>query len=315
MDKLLAVDSSGFQNYLWFYPTIMWEVGQTALAYMLDGAGSLTGLDTPNWHVNASLYADYKANTGNMFHHAGFNMATNNASIERVMTQYEKALEEIKLVAKEGLPVPSAYALNEEVDLAVYTIRDIWKDNDLTQQEKSDQTQALYFQVEAQYQIESWKSEAAKLLPTSMVQVVNQRAKTLSADIKNLWENHDLSLSQRTADSQKMITVFTDQIIEDVETYNEQVWKTQTYDWINETYETNKEAISLWGEGGLLAIQELDAFKRDASAIVEGAGTADEKNEKIIQSYSISMKKIEEILTASVVQMALTDETIYTQAY
>ena len=315
MDKLLAVDSSGFQNYLWFYPTIMWEVGQTALAYMLDGAGSLTGLATPNWHVNAGLYADYKANTGNMFHHAGFNMATNNASIERVMTQYEKALEEIKIVAKDGLPVPSAYALNEEVDLAVYTIRDIWKDNDLTQQEKSDQTQALYFQVEAQYQIESWKSEAAKLLPTSMVQVVNQRAKTLSADIKNLWENHDLSLSQRTADSQKMITVFTDQIIEDVETYNEQVWKTQTYDWINETYETNKEAISLWGEGGLLAIQELDAFKRDASAIVEGAGTADEKNEKIIQSYSISMKKIEEILTASVVQMALTDETIYTQAY
>lgn len=315
MDKLLAVDPNGLSNFVWFYPTLVWETGQRALAYTLDGAGALTGLNTPDWHVNSGLYADYRKNTGNTFYHAGFNVATNNASIERVMTQYENSLEEIKVAAKDGLPVPSAYALNEEVDLAVYTIRDIWKDNDLTQQEKSDQTQALYFQVEAQYQIESWKSEAAKLLPTSMLQAVNQQAKGVSSEVKKLWENNDLSLTQRRADSQKMITSFTDQIIADVETYNLQVWKMQTYAWINDIYEANKKELSLWGEFEQPAMKALDTFKTDSYAIVEGAGTFDEKNEKILQAYETFAQSIESIVTASIVQSALDNETIYTQAY
>lgn len=315
MDKLLAVDPNGLSNFVWFYPTLVWEAGQTALAYTLDGAGALTGLNTPDWHVNSGLYADYRKNTGNTFYHAGFNVATNNASIERLMTQYENSLEEIKVAAKDGLPVPSAYALNEEVDLAVYTIRDIWKNNDLTQQEKSDQTQALYFQVEAQYQIESWKSEAAKLLPTSMLQAVNQQAKGVSSEVKRLWENNDLSLTQRMADSQKMITSFTDQIIADVETYNLQVWKMQTYASINDIYEANKEELSLWGEFERPAMKALDTFKRDSYTIVEGPGTFDEKNEKILQAYETFAQSIESIVTASIVQSALDNETIYTQAY
>lgn len=315
MDKLLAVDPNGLSNFVWFYPTLVWEAGQTAVAYTLDGVGSLTGLDTPDWHVNSGLYADYRKNTGNTFYHAGFNVATNNASIERVMTQYENSLEEIKVAAKDGLPVPSAYALNEEVDLAVYTIRDIWKDNDLTQQEKSDQTQALYFQVEAQYQIESLKAEAATVLPTSMLQAVNQQAKGVSSEVKKLWENNDLSLTQRMADSQKMITSFTDQIIADVETYNLQVWKMQTYAWINDIYEANKEELALWGELAQPAMKALDTFKTDSYAIVEGAGTLDEKNEKILQAYEAFTQSIEQILTGIMVQMPLADETNYTQAY
>lgn len=315
MDKLLAVDPNGLSNFVWFYYNLVWETGQTAVAYTLDGVGSLTGLDTPDWHVNSGLYADYRKNMGNTFYHAGFNVATNNASIERVMTQYENSLEEIKVAAKDGLPVPSAYALNEEVDLAVYTIRDIWKDNDLTQQEKSDQTQALYFQVEAQYQIESLKAEAATVLPTSMLQAVNQQAKGVSSEVKKLWENNDLSLTQRMADSQKMITSFTDQIIADVETYDLQVWKTQAYAWINDTYEAHKEELALWGELAQPAMQALDTFKTDSYAIVEGAGTFDEKNEKIIQAYEAFTQSIEQILTGIMVQMPLADETNYTQAY
>ncbi len=315
MDKLLAVDPNGLSNFVWFYPTLVWEAGQTGLAYTLDGIGSLTGLDTPDWHVNSGLYADYRKNTGNTFYHAGFNMTTNNASIERLMTQYEKSFEEIKVAAKDGLPVPSAYALNEEVDLAVYTLRDIWKNNDLTQQEKSDQTQALYFQVEAQYQIESLKAEAATVLPTSMLQPVNQQAKVVSSEVKKLWENNDLSLTQRIADSQKMITSFTEQIIADVETYNLQVWKMQTYAWINDTYEANKEELSLWGELEQPAMKALDTFKTDSYAIVEGAGTFDEKNEKILQAYEAFTQSIEQMLTGIMVQMPLADETNYTQAY